>query len=111
MLKRKPSFQVSAENQLLEKYVLEKGPLQIGYNLAFELQEARQASGISVVEYEHLPGTPLWLTPDTSMSKCHLLVWFRKHKRIEAALNSAQIREINRKQKKGSNFQWRKPSR
>lgn len=92
-MKQRKNFQVKADFADIEFYSLEKGSVQIGYNIAFELQEARVAAGISISEFDAMPGIPMWMKPTDSMSKCHLLVWFRKHRLVEAAQNSAQIRE------------------
>ena len=104
------SFRIKADKQDIREYSLEKGPVSISFNLAFELQEARLEAGIGLAEYEQMVGTPQWLPDDQTMSKCHLLIWYRNHIRIKAVIDSAQIRKSGKAQPKETNFQWPKTS-
>lgn len=68
--------------------------------------EARTKAGISLTEFNEMPGTPMWLHGTQTMSKSHLLIWYRKSSRITAAQNSAQMRKMKHSSGKhsGSNF-------
>lgn len=101
------TFQVSADFADIEFYSLERGPVQIAYNLAFEFIEAWVCAGMTLSEFEAMPGTPMWLRLDQTLSKCHLLVWYRKHNRIKAVSDSANIRKSNKLKPSKTNFRRR----
>lgn len=66
------------------KYPLPKSPAAIEFTLDFEEHLARKHAGISVLEYEKLPGDPRWCTEDAPVSKAELLVAYRIHNQITA---------------------------
>lgn len=72
--------------------------------------QAWTKAGLSVEEYNRMPGTGLWLFGNQTMSKSHLLIWFRLQGRIEAAGTSADIRKtrLRSKRKSAGNFSLRK---
>lgn len=71
-------------------------PVSVSYALAFEEMEARSAYGISESEYLALPGVPMWIT-NGGISKSHVIMWYRKHKRLEAVPYDAQAREMKKR--------------
>lgn len=52
-------------------------------SVMFEEHEARITFGMSLEEYEKLPGTPEWIIEGgPQYSKCHVIAWYRLHNRI-----------------------------
>lgn len=66
--------------------------------MAFEEEQARIAAGLSVAEYETLPGTPIWCLPG-QRSKCHVLIWYRMSLRIPNVAQDAAVRKAERDSK------------
>lgn len=64
------------------RYPLPHLPATIEYTLDFEEQEARVYAGLSLVEYEQMPGNMEWCTPDQPMSKAELIVLRRLHLQV-----------------------------
>lgn len=70
----------------------------VHYKDSYELEQARIYAGMSVTEFDQLPGTPEWITTG-ERSKAHILVLYRMSNSITAAITDAQNREIERKSK------------
>lgn len=83
-----------ANGDVIEHFHVRQGPVAIAYNTSFELHEARKAAGVTLAEFNRMPGIPAWVGERDTMSKAHLLVWYRYHKRIEAVQAEANIRQI-----------------
>ncbi len=66
------------------KYPLPKAKATINYSLDFEEQEARIFAGLSLKEYDELPGVPEWCTEDQPLSKSEILVLYRLHNQMNA---------------------------
>lgn len=97
LAKLQPTFRVTADQRHIEDFPMERGTVNISYNMSFALEEARVSAGIDLETWNKMPGTPIWMTADQPYSKCHVLVWWRYRKLIEAAQTSAQIRTSKRK--------------
>lgn len=66
-------------------------------SLGFEQHQARVAAGLTVTEYDHLPGTPMWARRrGMSTSKCHILMWHRQQQQLELVGQDIQARELER---------------
>lgn len=66
-------------------------------SLEFEQQQARVKAGLSVAEYEQLPGTPQWARRrGLSTSKCHVIMWYRQERRLQIVGDDIQAREMER---------------
>lgn len=72
--------------------------MSIGYSLEYEKMQAWLQSGLTLQEFDALPGSPLWMLPGQTLSKSHILMAYRMNKWIEAAGSEAQLREMDRKQ-------------
>lgn len=68
----------------ITRYPLKKPPAHISYALEFEEQEARVHAGLSIVEYNELPGDPIWCNEQYPISKAEILVSYRLHYQIKA---------------------------
>lgn len=66
------------------KFPLAKSPATITASLDFEENAARAAAGLSLKEYEELPGTMDWCDEEHPMSKCEILVLYRLNNQIAA---------------------------
>lgn len=64
------------------------------------MEQARIYAGLSMAEWDALPGVPEWIDPERhARSKSHILVLYRMSNAIPAAANDAQAREAERKAK------------
>lgn len=82
----------------IDQYTYLPGPVTVQYKLAFEEQEARVSEGLTISEYEALPGTPRWVLPDgPEWTKCHVLMRYRMSRAIPAVGQDAQAREMKRR--------------
>jgi hypothetical protein len=69
--------------------------------MAYEEEQARIFASMSTIEYDALPGTPMWIDPNKgSRSKCHIIMLYRMSNAIPAALNDAQGREMERQSRR-----------
>lgn len=69
---------------------LERPPVDVRHGLAFEEHNARKTMGLTLTEYEALPGTPDWIIEDgPQLSKCHVIAWSRLSNRIELVFTEA----------------------
>ena len=90
---RPVAFGVTANRSDILRYGLEPGPVAIRYTLTYELQQARIAEAMTIEEFNSLPGTPAWCTPDKPYSKSHALMLYRLGERIPAVAQDANRRE------------------
>lgn len=98
---RKPlhPFRVMANQSDIQEYALRPGPVRLQYTLEFEQHLAREEAGLSLKEYQALPGNPVWLGEGDWWSKAHVIAWYRLKQLIPAVANDAQSRELERKMK------------
>ena len=82
-----------------DHYQFRPAAASITYALAFECEQARIYAGMSIAEWDALPGTRQWIPPSGGRSKCDLLILYRMSQFIPAAANDAQGREMERKAK------------
>lgn len=69
-------------------------------SLEFEQHQARVAAGLTVTEYDSLPGTPQWARRESiSTSKCHVLMWYRQERHLQLVADDMQAREMERQTK------------
>lgn len=75
-----------ARGEPIEFYHIDKPSVIITNDLRFEEHTARIAFGISLDQYESLPGNPEWITEQTpyGLSKAHVIAWNRLNNRISA---------------------------
>lgn len=83
----------------INEYRFLPSPGTIMYSLGFEMQQARIAAGLSLSEWDTLPGDPIWTTDDQPLCKAEVLIWFRMAQRIPAVSNDLQARDMQRKQR------------
>lgn len=78
----------------IDDYSYRPAAATIYYTLEYEMEQARIYAGLSMAEWDTLPGTPEWIDPERhSRSKCHILVLYRMSNAIPAAANDALIRK------------------
>lgn len=75
-----------------------KGEFKV--SLEFEQHKARVEAGLTVSEYDNLPGTPQWARREgVSTSKCHVLMWYRQDRYLQLVSEDMQAREMERQAK------------
>lgn len=85
---------MTANDQPIELYHIEKPPVHIVHRGVFEEYEARVKAGLSAAEYDNLPGDPVWITEDTpQISKAHVIAYARMSSLIQAVYAEAQARK------------------
>lgn len=68
--------------------------------MAYEEEQARIYAGMSITEYDALPGTPQWIDPEKGgRSKSDLVMLYRMSNYIPAVAHDAAAREMERKAK------------
>lgn len=83
----------------VRQYVAKPGLATFVYNLEYELQEAAIARGLTQSELDAMPGDPIWLVDDQTLSKADLIAWYRLHLKIESTNQDIQRRDLDRKQR------------
>lgn len=81
---RRIHFRATINQNDIMRYPLKKAPATITYSIDFEEHEARIHAGLSLKEYNDLPGDPAWCTEQFPVSKAEILVSFRLHYQILA---------------------------
>jgi hypothetical protein len=69
----------------------------VAYAFEYECECARIYAGISIAEWDAMPGTRQWLV--SGRCKCDLVILYRMSNFIPSAVQDAQGREIERKQR------------
>lgn len=85
---------MTANGSPIERYSLGNSPVTIRYSLAFELEEARAAAGLSRAEFDALPGVPGW-----GWSKSDAVVWYRYHKLVPTVAEHAAVQAAKRRRR------------
>lgn len=67
--------------------------------MAFEEEQARLYAGISILEWDDLPGTRVWLLNDEGRAKADLIMLYRMNNWIPAAAQDMAARDIERQNK------------
>lgn len=81
----------------IDQYHYQSSPATITYTMAYEEEQARIYAGMSILEYDALPGTPQWIDPEVGgRSKSDLVIIYRMSKNIPAAVADIQAREMQR---------------
>lgn len=60
--------------------------------IAFEEMSACVEMGLPYHEYANLPGSAVWLKDDQPLCKCDVIMWYRYHKMVPAALEDIASR-------------------
>lgn len=92
-------FRVQINGTAPTDYAFRPMAASITYTMAFEEEQARLHAGISISEWDNLPGTRTWLDPEVGgRSKCDLIMLYRMSNWIPAAAQDASARDMERKQ-------------
>lgn len=83
------------------EYAFRPAAATITYSLEYELECARIFAGMSLAEWEALPGTRQWLKLGEQRCKADLLILYRMSNFIPAASSDAQARASELKLKRG----------
>lgn len=67
--------------------------------MQYECEQARVYAGISIQEWDAMPGNRLWLVDGLGRCKSDIVMLFRMSNFIPAAASDLQIREQERKSK------------
>lgn len=81
-----------------DEYHFRPAAASISYSIEYEFEMARIHAGLSIAEWDALPGTRMWLNGG-GRSKSDLLILYRMSNFIPAAASDAQARESERKAK------------
>lgn len=85
---------MTAQGRPIQDYSFRPAAATITYTLAYEEEQARIAAGMSITDYDALPGSPMWINPETGgRSKCHIILLYRMAQYIPAVANDAQARK------------------
>jgi hypothetical protein len=88
---------VTVNGNPIDDYTFKPAAATITYTLDYEQEQARIYAGMSIAEWDVLPGTQMWIDPEQGgRSKCDLIVLYRMSNEIPAAANDAQIRKQER---------------
>lgn len=72
--------------------------MTITYGQSYEYEQARLFAGLSITEWDNMPGTQQWVNPEIGgRCKAEMLILYRMSLMIPAASNDAQAREMERK--------------
>lgn len=88
-------FGVKVNGAPIGEYQYRPSVVQVQYSPVYEYERARVFAGMSIAEWDALPGTPLWA--NGGRSKCDLIMLYRMSNDIPSAINDAQSREMERK--------------
>lgn len=81
----------------IQRYVTKPPIAQFGYNLAYELEEARLHAQIDIATWERIPSSYIWMTDEHSYCKADYIVLYRLSQRLESVTSDVQNREIERR--------------
>lgn len=77
------------------EYNFREPDAHITYSAAFEEESARLYAGISISEWDALPGTRAWIDPNKGgRSKCDLVVLYRMSNWITAAMDDVAAKKM-----------------
>lgn len=92
---------MSVNGSPIDDYSYRPSAASITYSMAYEQEQSRIYAGMSIAEYDDLPGSPEWIDPARGgRSKAHILMLYRMSNSIPAAANDAQAREAERNAKR-----------
>lgn len=95
-------FQVQANGYPIDDYTYLKAPASVTYTLEFEMQTARVEMGLTLDEFDALPGNPCWVKwENPTLSKADVLMIYRRNRAIPAVMSDAQNREAKKKRRGG----------
>lgn len=77
-----PDFKVTVNGSNIRSYPFPKSPIQITMEMEFEEQEARIFAGLTLQEYDQLPGGSRWCDAKHPMSKSQIVAMYQLHKLI-----------------------------
>lgn len=64
------------------------------------MQAARVELGLTLEEFDALPGNPCWVSvDDPTLSKAHVIMLYRRSKAIPAVMSDAQARDAQKKRR------------
>lgn len=84
----------------IDEYTYLRAPASVTYTLEFEMQTARVEMGLSIAEFDALPGNPCWVSwENPTLSKADVLMIYRRNRAIPAVMADAQNREMSKKRR------------
>ena len=82
-------------------YAFRPAAATITYTMTFEEEQTRLYAGLSIMEWDALPGTQQWIDPEQGgRSKCDLIMLYRMNNWIPAAAQDASARQMERDAKR-----------
>lgn len=86
---------MKANGEPIRDYHFRPAAATITYTMAYEQEQARIYAGMSVAEYDALPGTSAWIDPEIGgRSKSDLVMLYRMSNTIPAVANDAATRQM-----------------
>lgn len=92
-------FAVRINGSPANSYQFRPAAANITYSVQYDYEQARIYAGMSITEWDALPGTRQWIPDSGGRCKCDLIILYRMSQFIPAAANDAQGREMERKAK------------
>lgn len=93
-------FSVQVNGYPIDDYTYLKAPASVTYTLEYEMQAARVEMGLTLAEFDALPGNPCWVDVDNpTLSKSDILIIYRRNKAIPSVMSDAQARDAQRKRR------------
>lgn len=94
-------FAVQANGAPISEYRFRPAAATISFTLAYEEEQARIYAGMSTAEYDGLPGTPMWVDPESGgRCKSDVLILYRMQQYIPAVANDAHAQQLERDSKR-----------
>lgn len=98
-MSRQSPFGVKVNGAPANQYNFLPSAATISYTIEYECEMARIFAGLSITEWDAMPGTRQWIPDTGGRCKCDILILYRMSNFIPAASNDAQSREAERKAK------------
>lgn len=90
-------FQVTVNKIDIHQYVLPHDPVVIDFDLALEEHQARIFMGLSIAEYNDMPGVPGYCDENQPVSKCHVLAMYRLTRLIGAVRDDVNAKAAKKR--------------
>lgn len=84
---------MQANGDDIRTYPLDRTPVYIEYSLYFEAERARVQAGLSLAEFNALPGSPEWCTDASPVSKCDLIAFMRLDQLVNLVMQDAALKK------------------
>jgi hypothetical protein len=92
---------VKINGRKASEYAFKPSAALITYSMAYEEEQARLFAGISIPEWDAMPGSQVWIDPDIGgRCKAEIIMLYRMNNWIPAASQDVTARQIERESKR-----------